>query len=258
MSVLTQHYGTATGPLGFPLTDRQAFALDAVLKALPREPAYQYRQALLTKPPTEVSPGERSDVSWISTEDPDRVGDVVRARGMNDSQFKLNPIVTLQHNYAMPPVGKSLWRKFARDGELRGIKAKTQYPARPKDWPDGKDWPADLAFALVQSDMLRGKSIGLLPTKVHVPDHKEVEQNGWAGQANLVIDEWILLDYACVFLPAQQNAVLESVSKAAPPPPAVIPFTPLEEVEQALRRSLERIDLDGLVRDRLDRLRGRI
>jgi len=29
-----------------------------------------------------------------------------------------------------------------------------------------------------------------------------------------VIDEWILLEYACVVLPAQQNAVVESVSKS--------------------------------------------
>jgi len=31
---------------------------------------------------------------------------------MDDSQFALNPIVTLNHDYSMPPVGRSLWRKF--------------------------------------------------------------------------------------------------------------------------------------------------
>ncbi len=95
------------GPLGFPLTDKQAFAIDALLKSLPKEPAYAYRKALVQKQPTEL--GDRSDVSWISTEDPDRANDVVIAKGMNDSQFRLNPIVTLNHSYAQPPVGKSLW-----------------------------------------------------------------------------------------------------------------------------------------------------
>lgn len=280
------HYGPSRGPLGFPCTDRQAFALEALLKALPRDDTFRYRKALIENAPTELSPGERSDVSWISTENPDRLGDVVLARGMNDSQFKLNPIVTLQHAYFLPPVGRSLWRKFVKDGSTRGIKAKTQYPARPADWPAAKDWPADVAFTLVQADLLRGKSIGFLPTKVHTPTDKEIEKNGW-GKVGLVIDEWVLLEYACVFLPAQQNAVVEAVSKSAvpplseevqkaigilvkgldtPAPPAAdapaIPFTPLEEIHQAIRRRIGTFDFDHLARQALqeaiDRKKGRI
>jgi hypothetical protein len=289
---LSSQYGSAEGPLGFPVTDKQAYALDAILKALPKDSAYAYRKAVIERAPTEISPGERSDVSWISTEDPDRTGDVVLARGMNDSQFRLNPIVTLNHCYWAPPVGKSLWRKFVKDGDLRGIKAKTQYPAKPADWSG--DWPADLAFSLVQADLLRGKSIGFLPTKVHVPDAKELGQSGWA-KVGLVIDEWILLEYACVFLPAQQNAVVESVGKSLPPipedfqkalgitiaPPAAssssppagaadeapasnsqIPFVALSTLEQMLRSSLAAFDPFAVAEKagqaRLDRLRGRV
>ena len=113
---LKSFYGSAEGPLGFPMQDRQAQALDAILKALPNEPAYAYRKAIVAKGPSETLMGERSDVSWITTEDPDRQGEVVLARGMNDSQFRLNPIVTMQHAYHMPPVGKSLWRKMTRLG----------------------------------------------------------------------------------------------------------------------------------------------
>jgi hypothetical protein len=108
-------------PLGFPLTDRQAIALDAILKALPKDDVFRYRKTVLAKGASEVLLGERSDVSWISTEDPDRTFDVVLARGMNDGQFKQNPIVTMQHSYDLPPVGKSLWRKAASDGPTRGI-----------------------------------------------------------------------------------------------------------------------------------------
>src|SRR5262245_21912679 len=122
---------TIEGPLGFPLTGRQAIAVAAVLKSLPKDDAFRYRKALIARGPSEVLRGERSDVSWISTEDPDRTNEVVRARGMNDGQFKLNPIVTMQHSYALPPVGRSLWRKVVRDGRLAGVKAKTQYPSRP-------------------------------------------------------------------------------------------------------------------------------
>jgi len=106
-SILTQHYGPATGPLGFPLLDRQAFALEAILKALPQDEVYAYRKALVEPVSIDLMAGDRSDVSWISSENPDRMHEVVRARGMNDGQFRLNPLVTLNHAYWAPPAGKS-------------------------------------------------------------------------------------------------------------------------------------------------------
>ncbi len=143
------------------------------------------------------------------------MGEVVVARGMNDGQFQQNPLVTLGHAYWMPPVGKSLWRKRVKDGELVGIKAKTVYPPRPEAWPAGDEWPPDKVLALVQAGLLQGKSIGFLPTKVHVPDTKEAAERGWGDRVGLVIDEWLLLEYACVFLPANQDALVEAVSKGA-------------------------------------------
>ena len=63
---------------------------------------------------------------------------------MNDSQFALNPIVTLNHDHTRPPIGRSRWRKFVKDGDTRGIKAKTVYPPMPASWPAGECWvPSD-------------------------------------------------------------------------------------------------------------------
>jgi hypothetical protein len=268
-------YGSQ-GPLGFPLQSKQCFALEAILKALPKDDAFKYRYAVVEKATTETLTGERSDVSWITTEDPDRQNEVVISKGMNDAQFKQNPLVTLNHCYWAPPVGKSIWRKFVKDGDMRGVKAKTQYPHRPKDWPQADDWPPDVAFSLVQSDMLRGKSVGFLPTKVHTPTDDELKQKGWQ-KVNLVIDEWILLEYACVFLPAQQNAVLESVSKSLPetfikalginyqppaPTPPTIPFTSLSTIEASIKRKLQSINpttiAEKAITDSIDKLKGRV
>jgi hypothetical protein len=272
---LTQFYGTTVGPLNFPQSDRAARALDTLLRALPHTPEYEYRKAVSVKAPTELNPGERSDVSWISTESVDRTGEVVVARGMNDSQFQGNPLVTLGHAYWLPPVGKSLWRRRVKDGSLVGIKAKTQYPPRPDNWPADETWVPDKVLALVQAGLLQGKSIGFLPTKVHIPDEKEVRKNGWGEQVALVIDEWLLLEYACVFLPANQDALVEAVSKGAMPTdflaacglatsPDLTPrgFTPWEEIEKVIERRVAAIDFDALarhvIRDAFDRARGRV
>jgi hypothetical protein len=197
----------------------------------------------------------------------DRTGEVVLARGMNDSQFAQNPIVTLQHAYFMPPVGRSLWRKRVKDGPLAGIKAKTRYPEKPESWTD--PWPPDKILALVQAGLLQGKSIGFLPTKVHQADPKEAKKGGYP-EGTLVIEEWLLLEYACCFLPMNQDALVEQVSKGldvpadilqllgvevtAPVPPAPVTppvspltFTPLSECEKAVELALASLDVEALV-----------
>ncbi len=212
-------YGATEGPLGFPMADRSACALETLLRALPKTQEHAYRKAVAGKAPTELNPGERSDVSWISTESVDRAGEVVIARGMNDSQFQGNPLVTLGHAYHLPPVGRSLWRKRVRDGELAGVKAKTRYPEQPDSWPASEPWAPDRVFALVQAGLLQGKSIGFLPTRTHFADSKEAKKEGWPD-GTLVIDEWLLLEYAVCFLPVNQDALVEAVSKGTVEVPA--------------------------------------
>jgi hypothetical protein len=151
---------------------------------------------------------------------------------MNDSQFALNPLVTLQHAYHCPPVGRSLWRKRVKDGDRAGIKAKTVYPAAPKDWDASTSgpWPADKAFQLVQAALLNGKSIGFLPLKVHYTPPAEAEQLGVPVDTR-VIDEWLLLEYACVYLPANPEAIVEAVSKGL-----------LDNLPDPLEEALEDLD----------------
>ncbi len=261
------------GPLGFPMPDAAAKALDRILRTLPADDAHAYRHTIVTRGPTELNPGERSDVSWISTESVDRAGEVVLSAGMDDSQFRLNPLVTLGHDYDLPPVGRSAWRKRVRDGTLIGIKAKTIYPARPAAWPSSEPWLPDQVFALVQAGLLRGKSIGFLPLQTHVPDAAEIARRGWTEDVRLVIDRWLLLEYACVSLPANQYALVEAVSKGQveltePLRHALgldeqpLAGTSEAELVAAIRRRIAELDLHQLigqaVREALERARGRI
>lgn len=237
---LKSHYDTE-GPFGLPMKDRQAKALETRLKVLPREPAYEFRRASLGTGLSELAAGERADVSWITADSPDRQGDVVLARGMDDAHFQLNPIVTLNHRYDQPPVGRSLWRRKVREGRLEGVKAKTIYPAKPSDWIG--DWFPDYAWELVKADLLRGKSIGFFPLKVRAPTPAEIEERSWS-KVRFVIEEWLLAEYACCYLPVQPHALVEQVAKSLPVTVlqlAGVPFplapltpTPLSKEERGL------------------------
>src|SRR4051794_25758801 len=116
MTFLKQYFDTE-GPLGIPMKDDQARALEELLKT---HPDAEYQRAVVEKATSEISDGERADVSWVSTECIDRDKEIVLAGGMDDSHFQYNPIVTLGHNYWMPPVGKSLWRRKVKAGGVRG------------------------------------------------------------------------------------------------------------------------------------------
>lgn len=240
---LKAHFDTE-GPFGLPMKDAQARALEERLKALPSDGAYALRRCAFERGVFDLQPGERADVSWITEESPDRLGDVVLASGMDDSHYQLNPIVTLNHAYDQPPVGRSLWRLKASDGKLRGVKAKTQYPARPMGW-SMNDWPPDLAFELVQAGLLRGKSIGFIPLKLRSPSQEDIQQNAHLANVRYIIEEWLLAEYACCYLPMQPNAVVEMVSKSLPadwvkllglPQPRSVAFTSLDALASAARR----------------------
>jgi hypothetical protein len=266
---LKSHFDTE-GPFGLPMKDTQAKALEERLRALPQEDAFTLRRCSFERGISELQPGERADVSWITEETPDRLGDIVRASGMDDSHFLLNPIVTLNHAYEQPPVGRSLWRRKARDGALSGVKAKTHYPARPHGWTMS-DWPPDLAFELVKAGLLRGKSIGFIPLKLRAPTAEETARTPAMAQVRYIIEEWLLAEYACCYLPMQPNAVVETVSKSVPsswvdllglPTPPSVSFTSVQSVESAARRLFGSPRLDDWLRDACERAwhkaRGRV
>lgn len=238
------------GPFGFPMLDTSARAVEALMRSLPSHCTYRHQ----TTRGADLLPGDRADVSWITTEAVDRAGEVISARGMDDSQFALNPLVTLNHDYSLPPVGRSVWRRRVD----HGIKARTHYPPRPAGWPLTQGWPSDQVFALIQAGLLVGKSIGFLPLQTHIPDEKEVRRRGWPDHVRLVIDRWLLLEYACVSLPANPETLVESVAKARP----LLPFTPLEQINLCIARHLAQLNLpllaQNLAQQALDQARGRI
>jgi hypothetical protein len=71
MTTFLADYGTTLGPLGFPQSDAGAKQLESLLDTL-SEVDYRRRSAT-----GDLVPGDRADVSWISTEALDRQGEGV-------------------------------------------------------------------------------------------------------------------------------------------------------------------------------------
>lgn len=195
-----------TGPLGFAQPDFAAFALAALLKTLPRDAADGYRKSAVLAEATVAE--DRTDISWVSVEEPDRVGDIVLASGLDDSHFRLNPVVTLNHDYAAAPVGLALWWRPVTQGERRGVVARTHYPPPPPN--HAGRWRPDECLAHVRAGLLRGKSVGFLPLRARPPTPEEAK----AG-ARRVIERWLLLEYAVCALPVQPLALVAQASVGA-------------------------------------------
>ena len=253
---MPKHYETE-GPFGLPMKDKQAKALERIICSLPKEDAYALRRLPSQKGVSELLPESRSDVSWITVQAPDHAGDLVLAAGMDDSHFHLNPIVTLNHAYDRPPVGRSLWRRkidYPGGSHARpGVKAKTFYPPRPGTWTQA-EWPPDAAFDLVQAGMLTGKSIGFLPLELHAPSAEEIERQPQLEGVRFVITRWLLLEYACCYLPMQPLAVVEEVSKSgdrtmSQAPAPAMRFTSLTELSKALAARIAAPDFERILLD---------
>jgi hypothetical protein len=191
------------GPFGIRMKDATALAVESLLKTLPKECREVLRKAAVPES-TEFLFGERADISLVSAETVDRDGDVVIAKGMNLEFFRQNPVVTLAHKYDELPVGRAQWIKAV----VRGIKAKTIYSKTPDEW-QGPYLP-EAVWQMTREGILRGKSIGFLPTKLRPPTSKE---SGVWKDVQAVIESAVLLEYAVAPVPCNQDALVEAVAK---------------------------------------------
>ena len=209
-------YGQAEGPLGIPMQDAFAREVEALLKTIPAEckalvdaaGGVIRRKAAPVK--FELLPGERADVSLITTDAVDRDREVVLPGGGDwKSWTKGGGVVTFAHNYEQLPVGRALWIKRVEE-PANGWLAKTRYTPRPDDWRG--DWFPDAVFAFVQ-DGMRGKSIGFIPLEGSPPTEKDLTDRPELAGVRFIIRRWVGLEYAVAPIQSNPDAVAIGVSK---------------------------------------------
>jgi HK97 family phage prohead protease len=131
--------------------------------------------------------------AMISTEDVDRMGDIVRADGAKIDSFMKNPVVLWAHDYGAPPVAKAVSIEIIPQ---KGIKATFQFP----EWAVNPQ--ADIVRRLWAGGFLNATSIGFIPIKAS--NLIDGDTNPWGPKDFL---EWEMLEFSIVPVPANQNAL---------------------------------------------------
>ncbi len=240
-----QYKSIVEGPMGFKMPEEIARAVEDMRKKLPTGDEFNYRRVAKSAEIqlAELPAGERSDVSYITTEDVDRTDEVVMARGMDDSQY--DGVVLFAHNYSELPVGKSAWRKPDR----KGVLAKTIYTKKPENW-DGP-WMPDAVLAHLKEGVCTGKSIGFIPLEIETPEGSGLlsKYPHFKGVGR-IITKWLMLEYSIAPVPCNSAAQTIAVSKNVSPEYAAVIVKAMQDagvkiIEPAVTKDGPSMDADG-------------
>ena len=146
----------------------------------------------------------------ISTEDVDRVGDVIKQAGWQTENFKRNPVVLFAHNHCGLPI--ALATKSRRGQSVTGKRALLVDERYHSD--DLLDPMCQLVKRHVLAGALPGRSVGFLPIDVQFPGSDEEAEKLGVSPGGLLIKTAELLEESVVPIPCNQHALQERALKA--------------------------------------------
>lgn len=191
---------------GLHIPESLANLIDEQSKGIPADFKYM-RMARVPKKfeAGQLEDGSRTDLSEISTDDPDHEDEVIIPGGVDTKVFDANPAVMFAHRYDQLPVGKSLWTQKQNNN----IVAKTRFAVRPAGF---SDWLPDAIVSMQQEGMLKGKSIGLIPLSKRTATSEEIgKRPDWKGKT--LTDRCVMLEYSIAPIPMNPYALTMAVSK---------------------------------------------
>jgi hypothetical protein len=194
-----------TQKTGFTIPEPLAKRIDDLSRSLPKD--FTYRRIARKSDEFSLDSGERTDVSFITTDALDREGQVVLPAGGDWSSY--NRVVTFAHRYDQLPAGSNWWIR----PKSHGLIAKTHYPHKPADWGSAPWLPSAILHFMQQPvPTCTGKSIGFLPLHIRSATPDEVARRPDLRNAQ-VIDRWVGIEYAVVPVPCNPEAEMQAVAK---------------------------------------------
>jgi HK97 family phage prohead protease len=132
---------------------------------------------------------EMTITHYISTSTPDRYGEIVNPFGMDDTNFRKNPVVLFGHNSRNLVIGKNI----SLVADEYGVKAITKFA----DTDTGRD-----LYKLNRDGFLNAWSIGFLPVGEITKKYDDKTKETYS-----YIEKWELLEYSSVPVPANPDAI---------------------------------------------------
>ena len=130
-----------------------------------------------------------------STEDVDRMGDIIKASGWKLGPFKKNPVFLWAHDYSQPPIGRAL--KVWVDKETKRLMFNVEFAG-----PDVYEF-ADTIYKLYKGGFLHATSVGFIPLDWEGKDEENPNPK-WEGN---IFTSQELLELSAVPVPANANAL---------------------------------------------------
>jgi hypothetical protein len=201
---IVEHAGS-----GFLMPESIARRIDDLARGLPRD--FTYRRRSSPAADLELDPGERTDVSTITTDALDRDRECVLPAGGDWSAY--NRVVPFAHDYRQLPAGSCWWIKPKSAAAGSRLIAKTHYPAKPADWGDAP-WLPSAVLHLMQQPVptCTGKSIGFLPLNIREASAEEMARRPELKGVP-IIDRWAGIEYSVVPVPCNPEAEMLAVAK---------------------------------------------
>ena len=190
--------------------------------------------------------GDRSVQFTISKEVVDRDGDILRASGVDFTNYMKNPVFLSFHNSREFPLGKVT--KFWVEGNA--VKAIVYFPTVEElstnpEQASEKAKLVDFCFHCYKTGMLNAVSVGFIPLE-------------WTETKDgYDITKWELLEFSAVAVPANQDAIAEAVKSFGLDESVVKDFLTTEKsgkrISAATKEILNKIKSCG---DEIEKCRG--
>jgi hypothetical protein len=207
LDVLLNEYGVTTEAA---LIEKKTSTTDKVVRAMPLvemprrvEVSADQCKKLCEKSGLRYKTGYENRIieRITTTEAADRYGDIVRAKGIDNTNYRKNAVVLFAHDHSAFPVGKSI--KEWIDNGIKGWRSWDLYFDDEID-PSGK---SDLTFRMVDSGAMPGGSIGFVPGQAkcdHTPEERAQIGLGRYGVEYLTAEK---LEHSACSIPANPEAL---------------------------------------------------
>lgn len=169
----------------------------------------------------DIDTDKQEMVVAISTDTLDRDMEVLLPAGMDNTNFRKNPVVPFGHDYRNLPIGKSLWEKKRQHDVIAKVKFKM-----------GNDF-AEQVWEYYRDGYLKAWSVGFDPRRSVGRAMTEEDVTGrpdWAG-GRWIWEKWPLWEFSAAPIPSNPDALALAIAKGVlSPHPMLLSQLELPEV----------------------------